>query len=73
MSFPRQGSVGAYSPSGGLALVRRRVAEFLEARDGVPASADDIHLGSGASDVIKAVLTMFAEQVDGKSSGNGNC
>ncbi|XP_026734189.1 alanine aminotransferase 1-like [Trichoplusia ni] len=63
-----QGSVGAYSPSGGLALVRRRVAEFLAARDGVPASADDIHLGSGASDVIKAVLTMFAEQVDGKPS-----
>ncbi|CAH0584576.1 unnamed protein product [Chrysodeixis includens] len=63
-----QGSVGAYSPSAGLSLVRTRVAQFLEARDGVPASADDVHLGSGASDVIKAVLTMFAEQVDGKPS-----
>ncbi|KAJ8715839.1 hypothetical protein PYW08_013124 [Mythimna loreyi] len=61
-----KGSVGAYSPSPGLSIVRSRVAQYIEARDGVPASPDDIYLGSGASDVIKAVLTMFVEDVDGK-------
>ncbi|XP_047027242.1 alanine aminotransferase 1-like isoform X1 [Helicoverpa zea] len=59
-------SVGAYSPSAGLQVVRARVAQFLSARDGVRACADDIYLGSGASDVIKAVLTMFVQDVDGK-------
>ncbi|XP_045495845.1 alanine aminotransferase 1-like [Colias croceus] len=61
-----ESSVGSYSPSAGLNIVRRRVAEYLTARDGVPASSDDIHLGSGASDVIKSVLTLFVEDVDGK-------
>lgn len=56
--------MGAYSPSAGLRIVRCRVAEYIEARDGVPASPDDIYLGSGASDVIKAVLTMLVGNVD---------
>lgn len=64
-----KGSVGAYSPSPGLSIVRARVADYLEARDGVPASPDDVYLGSGASDVIKAVLTMLVEDVDGKPPG----
>lgn len=64
-----KGSVGAYSPSPGLNIVRSRVAQYIEARDGVPASPDDIYLGSGASDVIKAVLTMLVEDVDGKPPG----
>ncbi|CAH2269521.1 jg19069 [Pararge aegeria aegeria] len=61
-----KGSVGSYSPSNGLNLVRRSVAEYLEARDGVAASLEDVYLGSGASDVIKAVLSLFVQDVDGK-------
>ncbi|XP_052741770.1 alanine aminotransferase 1 [Bicyclus anynana] len=61
-----KGSVGAYSPSAGLTLVRRRVAQFLAARDGVPASPDDVYLGAGASDLIKALLGLFVQHVDGK-------
>ncbi|KAJ0178032.1 hypothetical protein K1T71_005855 [Dendrolimus kikuchii] len=61
-----KGSVGAYSPSNGLQIVRSRVAQYIEGRDGVPASSDDIYLGSGASDVIKAVLTMFVQEMNGK-------
>ncbi|XP_059057985.1 alanine aminotransferase 2-like [Achroia grisella] len=63
-----RGSVGAYSPSAGLSLVRGRVAEYLTARDGVPASPDDVLLGSGASDLIKSVLSMFVHEKDGKPS-----
>ncbi|KOB67143.1 putative Alanine aminotransferase [Operophtera brumata] len=59
-------SVGAYSPSNGLFIVRHAVAEYISARDGVASSPEDIYMGSGASDVIKAVLTMFIEEVDGK-------
>ncbi|KAL4704119.1 hypothetical protein ACJJTC_001046 [Scirpophaga incertulas] len=62
------GSVGAYSPSLGLRCVRRRAAEYLAARDGVPAAADDVWLGAGASDLVKSVLSLFAGQVDGKPS-----
>ena len=61
--------MGSYSPSPGLGVVRRRVAEYMALRDAVPASPDDVVLGSGASDVIKAVLTMLVENVDGKPPG----
>ncbi|RVE45199.1 hypothetical protein evm_010140 [Chilo suppressalis] len=62
-----RGSVGAYSPSLGLRVVRDRVASYIRARDGgVPASPDDVVLGAGASDVIKTVLTLFAGDQGGK-------
>ncbi|XP_072947608.1 alanine aminotransferase 2-like [Epargyreus clarus] len=61
-----RGSVGAYSPSNGLQLVRQHVAGYLAARDGVPASPTALHLGSGASDLIKSVLTLFVADVRGK-------
>lgn len=61
-----KGSVGAYSPSNGLQVVRNRIADYLAVRDGVPASAEDIHLGSGASDIIKSVLALFVADIDGK-------
>ncbi|XP_068618310.1 alanine aminotransferase 1-like [Battus philenor] len=61
-----ESSVGAYSPSAGLALVRADAAAYMRARDGAPASPEDVYLGSGASDLIKAVLTMFVENVSGK-------
>lgn len=45
-------SPGSYSASPGLQLVREDVARYIERRDGVPASADDIFLSTGASDAI---------------------
>ncbi|XP_039554390.1 uncharacterized protein LOC120497240, partial [Passer montanus] len=45
-------SAGSYSASPGLQLVREDVARYIERRDGVPASADDIFLSTGASDAI---------------------
>lgn len=68
--FPNSNrSVGAYSPSAGMREVRAHVAEYLEARDGVAVCADDVWLGAGATDLIKAVLALFAGDVDGKPPG----
>ena len=52
-------SAGAYSDSQGIGLVRQHVAEFIAARDGFPASADDIFLTDGASAGVKALLQLL--------------
>ncbi|NXR37262.1 ALAT2 aminotransferase, partial [Zosterops hypoxanthus] len=52
-------SVGSYSASPGLQLVREDVARYIERRDGVPASADDIFLSTGASDAIVSMLKLL--------------
>lgn len=50
------GSVGAYSHSQGIPLIRKRVAEFIEKRDGYPAIAEDIFLTAGASPGVQAIM-----------------
>ncbi|KAI8910128.1 pyridoxal phosphate-dependent transferase [Gorgonomyces haynaldii] len=50
------GSIGAYSHSQGVPLVRERIAKFISERDGYPSSPDDIFLTAGASPGVQAVL-----------------
>ncbi|KAJ3000671.1 glycerol-3-phosphate O-acyltransferase 2 [Globomyces sp. JEL0801] len=50
------GSVGAYSHSQGIPLIRQRVAEFISKRDGYPADPESIFLTSGASPGVQTVL-----------------
>jgi alanine transaminase len=53
-------SVGAYTDSAGLEIVRQDVANFIQQRDnGVPSSCDDIFLTTGASAGIKLVMEML--------------
>lgn len=52
-------SVGAYSDSQGLALVRQEVAQFISDRDGHPASPADIFLTDGASAGVKALMQLM--------------
>lgn len=52
-------SAGAYSDSQGVHLIRQHVAEFIAARDGYPASADDIFLTDGASAGVKALMQLM--------------
>ncbi|XP_068034107.1 alanine aminotransferase 2-like [Anomalospiza imberbis] len=52
-------SVGAYSASPGVQMVRESVARYIERRDGVPARADDIFLSTGASDAIVSMLKLL--------------
>ncbi len=59
-------SVGAYSASNGAPAIRQRVAEFLERRDGFPASQADIYLSAGASSGVNTLLHVICA---GPSSG----
>ncbi|XP_037869965.1 alanine aminotransferase 1 [Bombyx mori] len=63
------GSVGSYTASHGIELVRRRVADYIQRRDGHPAHWEDIFLSSGASTAIKNCLQLFCNDLGGKTSG----
>lgn len=58
------GGTGAYSHSQGVALLRKDVAEFIEARDGYPSYAEDIFLSNGASSAIELVLNVILGKAD---------
>lgn len=63
------GSVGSYSESAGIEIIRKHVAQYIEDRDGIPCDYRNIILSNGASDGIKSVLKLFNEMLDGKPSG----
>ena len=50
--------VGAYSESQGFGIVRQQVADFIAARDGVPADKDSIFLTDGASKGVGFLLNI---------------
>ncbi|GFR85582.1 alanine aminotransferase 2 [Elysia marginata] len=52
-------SIGSYTDSCGLMVVREDVANYIGERDGYPADAKDIVLCTGASDGIKSVMTLL--------------
>lgn len=49
-------TVGSYSESRGIEIIRKHVAEFISQRDGVPCSYKNIYLVNGASEGIKTML-----------------
>lgn len=49
-------SVGAYSQSQGAPGIRQSVAEYIERRDGYPASFENIYLSNGASSGVNTLL-----------------
>ncbi|KAK0064272.1 alanine aminotransferase 2 [Biomphalaria pfeifferi] len=52
-------SVGSYSDSCGLSVVREDVAAYISARDGFPSDPNNIILSTGASDGIKSILLLL--------------
>lgn len=46
-------SVGSYSESPGIEVIRKHVAQYIERRDGIPSDYNNIILSNGASDGIK--------------------
>ena len=56
--------VGAYTESQGLAIVRQEVAEFISARDGVPAVKENIFLTDGASKGVEFLLKLLLRGSD---------
>ncbi|XP_017086512.1 alanine aminotransferase 1 [Drosophila eugracilis] len=63
-------SVGSYTDSAGLEVVRRQVANYIEKRDGgIPCDWQDIYLTAGASPGIKSILSMINSEVCGQQPG----
>nr|XP_019829130.1 PREDICTED: alanine aminotransferase 1 isoform X2 [Bos indicus] len=53
-------SLGAYSISAGVQMIREDVARYIERRDGgIPADPNNIFLSTGASDAIVTVLKLL--------------
>ncbi|XP_029448108.1 alanine aminotransferase 1 isoform X2 [Rhinatrema bivittatum] len=53
-------SVGAYSASQGVEVIRQDVAKYIESRDGgIPSHADNIYLTTGASDGIVTIMKLL--------------
>lgn len=61
-------SVGSYSDSAGLEVIRRHVAQYIERRDGGEIKSDynDIILSAGASESIRAVMKLIVGPTSGK-------
>ncbi|TCD65463.1 hypothetical protein EIP91_002677, partial [Steccherinum ochraceum] len=53
------GSIGAYSHSQGVPLIRKSVAKFISDRDGYPADPEDIFLTAGASAGLALLLNVL--------------
>ncbi|OSX58148.1 hypothetical protein POSPLADRAFT_1185013 [Postia placenta MAD-698-R-SB12] len=53
------GSIGAYSHSKGIPLIRKHVAQFIEERDGFPSDPEDIFLTAGASAGVSLLLNVL--------------
>ncbi|XP_072169047.1 alanine aminotransferase 1-like [Diadema setosum] len=61
------GSLGSYSESVGLEIIRQDVAEYIKRRDGgLESNPKDIMLSAGASEAIRMVLKML---VSGEGKG----
>lgn len=59
-------AIGAYTDSPGIRSVIKEVKEFIEARDGVESSMDDIYLLNGASEGIAIMIRLLLQdQNDG--------
>lgn len=60
-------SLGAYSASQGIEVIRQDVARYIQKRDGgIPSNPDNIYLSTGASD---AIVTMLKLLVAGEGRG----
>ncbi|XP_022129711.2 alanine aminotransferase 1 [Pieris rapae] len=62
------GSVGAYTVSYGIEMIRRHVAEYIQKRDGFPSDWNNVVLVGGASNGIKNCLQLLVNKINGKSS-----
>jgi len=59
-------SLGAYSDSAGVPVVREDIARYITERDGVPADAANVFLSSGASDAIRNTMKLLMTTLGGK-------
>jgi len=64
------GSVGSYSDSPGIEVIRRHVADYITARDGgIPADWTNVILCAGASESIRGCLKLMTDQSSARKAG----
>jgi len=72
LSGCRGGSVGSYSDSPGIEVIRRHVANYIKERDGgIEADWKNIMLCAGASEGIRAILKLMTHPVGTSSKRPG--
>ncbi|XP_045596469.1 alanine aminotransferase 2 [Procambarus clarkii] len=52
-------SLGSYSDSAGIEIIRHHVAQYIAKRDGFPSNWEDIILCAGASEGIRGIMKMM--------------
>jgi alanine transaminase len=62
-------SVGSYSDSAGIEVIREHAAQYIQERDGHPSDWQNIILSAGASGSIKCILALMRCAVGGKRPG----
>jgi alanine transaminase len=62
-------SVGAYSDSAGVEIIRKHCAEYIAERDGIESDFNNIMLTTGASEGVRAVLSIINSKDKLKSGG----
>lgn len=64
------GSLGSYSDSAGIEIIRRHVADYITKRDGgIPSSWENVVLCAGASEGIKGLLQVMTNHTGGQRNG----
>lgn len=64
------GSVGSYTDSTGIEIIRKHVTQYIEDRDGgIPSDPANIILSAGASGGIKALMSLLRCEINGKRPG----
>ncbi|ESO98440.1 hypothetical protein LOTGIDRAFT_114341 [Lottia gigantea] len=59
-------SIGSYSDSSGVKVIREDTAKYITDRDGHPSNWEDIFLSTGASDGIKTIMKLLMTGETGK-------
>jgi alanine transaminase len=65
----RGGSMGSYTDSTGLDVVRADVSQFIQRRDGIPSDPENVILTAGASEGIKSLLKLLNKEQNGLKPG----
>ncbi|XP_067948201.1 alanine aminotransferase 1-like [Watersipora subatra] len=63
-------SMGAYTESGGIRVIRQDIAEYISERDGYNSNWENVSLSTGASEAIKSILQILnSPGPNGESTG----
>lgn len=62
-------SVGSYSDSAGIEIIRKHIAAYIENRDGLPSDYLNCILSTGASEGVRTVINILNHSTSGKPPG----